>query len=184
MYSKPFERKDNKAPYDGKVGGALWKTKTTNFLVTRIPEMVEALECTEKQEGIITPKMLEEFGSSKKWLRSLAGEKPTYLRILAHHLWGFPNDNLSGDAYSIFGNIPRSQGFEAWREAMRSLNERSTAEVMRLESKVLAPGECSNDGQVLMATEQWEGALKKYLDAGGEELSAKRRRGGLLRLLP
>jgi hypothetical protein len=67
---------------------------------------------------------------------------------------------------------------------MRSLNERSTAEVMKLESKVLAPGECSNDGQVLMAIEQWEGALKRYLDAGGEELSAKRRRGGLLRLLP
>ena len=35
-----------------------------------------------------------------------------------------------------------------------------------------------------MAIEQWEGALKRYLDAGGEELSVKRRRGGLLRLLP
>ena len=138
MYSKPFERKDNKAPYDGKLGGALWKTKTTNFLVTRVPEMVEALEWTEKQESGITPAMLEKFASSKQWRQSLAGERPTELRILSHHLWGFLNENLTGDAYSIFGNIPRSQGFEAWRKAMRSLNMRSTAEVMRLGSKVLA----------------------------------------------
>ena len=67
---------------------------------------------------------------------------------------------------------------------MKSLNERSTAEVMKLESKVLAPGECANEAQVLMAIEQWEGALKRYLDAGGGELSVKRRQGGLLRLLP
>ena len=109
---------------------------------------------------------------------------PTDLKILAHHLWGFLNDNLSGDAYTVFGSIPRSQGFEAWRKAMKSLNERSTAELLKLESKVLAPTECSNDGHVPMAIEQWEGALKRYLDAGGEELSVKRRRGGLLRLLP
>ena len=73
---------------------------------------------------------------------------------MAHHLWGFLNDNLSGDAYTVFGNTPRSRRFEAWRKAMKSLNERSTAEVMKLESKVLAPGECANDGQELMAIEQ------------------------------
>jgi hypothetical protein len=184
MYSKPFERKDNKSPYDGKVGGALWKTKTTNFLVTRVPEMVAALEWTEKQESSITPSQLKGFSDSKTWKRALGGDTPTDLKILAHHLWGFLGDNLSGDAYTVFGNIPRSQGFEAWREAMKSLNERSTAELLKLESKVLAPTECSNDGHVLMAIEQWEGALKRYLDAGGEELSVKRRRGGLLRLLP
>ena len=55
---------------------------------------------------------------------------------------------------------------------------------MKLESKVLAPTECSNDGQVLMAIEQWEGALERYLGAGGEDLSVKRRRGGCLRLPP
>ena len=33
-----------------------------------------------------------------------------------------------------------------------------------------------------MAIEQREGALERYLGAGGEDLSAKRRRGGLLRL--
>ena len=67
---------------------------------------------------------------------------------------------------------------------MESLSERSTAEVMKLETKVLSPTECANEGQVLMAIEQWEGALKRYLDAGGEDLSTKRRQGGLLRLLP
>ena len=35
-----------------------------------------------------------------------------------------------------------------------------------------------------MAIEQREGALKRYLDAGGGDFSATRRRGGLLRLLP
>ena len=35
-----------------------------------------------------------------------------------------------------------------------------------------------------MAIEQWGGALKRYPDAGDEELSVKRRRGWLLRLLP
>ena len=114
----------------------------------------------------------------------LAGDKPTDLRILGHHLFGFLNDNLSGDAHTKYDNVVRSQGFEAWRKVMKSLNERSTAEVMKLETKVLSPTECANEGQVLMAIEQWEGALKRYLDAGGEDLSAKRRQGGLLRLLP
>ena len=77
MYSKPFERKDNKAPYDGKVGGALWKTKTINFLVTRAPEMVAAIEWTERQEGVIDEDKLKEFGESKTWRRCLGGDTPT-----------------------------------------------------------------------------------------------------------
>ena len=162
----------------------MWKTKISNFLVTRAPEMVAALEWTQRQERIITEAKLEEFAESRKWRRSLAGERPTDLRILGHHLWGFLNVNLSGDAFTIFGNIPRSQGFEAWRKVMKGLNERSTAELMKLETKVLSPPECGSEGQVLMAIEQWEGSLKRYLDAGGEDLSEQRRRGGLLRLLP
>ena len=49
MYSKPFGRKDTKAPYDGEVGGALWETKATNFLVIRVLAMVEAFGWTERQ---------------------------------------------------------------------------------------------------------------------------------------
>ncbi len=84
----------------------------------------------------------------------------------------------------MFGNAPRSQGFEAWRNVMKSVTGRSTAELLELGSKVLAPTECSNGGHVPMAIGQWEGALRRYLDVGGEGLIVKRRRGGLLRLVP
>ena len=66
------------------------------------------------------------------------------------------------------------------RRAQRAIDGRA----LELESHVLAPTECSNDGHVLMAIEHWDGAVTRYVDAGGEELSVKRRRGGLLRLLP
>ena len=90
MYSRPFERKSQTSPYDGKTGGALWKKKTTNFLVTRVPEMVAALEWTERQDSVITDASLREFANSKAWRRALAGDKPTDLRIIARHLWGGP----------------------------------------------------------------------------------------------
>ena len=67
---------------------------------------------------------------------------------------------------------------------MRSLSQRSTNDLLKLETKVLSPTQCRQDSQVLMALEHWELAGKNYFDAGGEPLSKSRKKGGLLRLLP
>ena len=104
--------------------------------------------------------------------------------ILGHHLWGSLNTNLTHDAWDIFGNVERSMGFEAWRRVVRGITKRSQAELLKLEDKVLSPSPVTKNGDLLMALVRWEGALKEYQGAGGEDLSAKRRRGGVLRILP
>ncbi len=49
--------------------------------------MVAAVEWTERHDNItITDAKPDTFGASTMWRRSLAGEKPTDLRILGHHL--------------------------------------------------------------------------------------------------
>ena len=104
--------------------------------------------------------------------------------VLSHHIWGFLNTNLSQDAYDIFLNVERSMGFEAWRRVVRGITKRSQADLLKLEDKVLSPPAVAKEQDVLMAIVRWEGALKEYQTAGGEELSDRRRRGGLLRMLP
>ena len=105
-------------------------------------------------------------------------------RVLSHHLWGFLNTNLTGEAYEIFSNVDESMGFAAWRRVLRNISQRTRAELLKLEDKVLAPLQVTKPGEILMALERWELALKTYRDAGGEPLSQKRTQGGVLRLLP
>ena len=157
--------------YDGKSQGAMWKLKVT---------IGDILAWTEKQDKPVT------FEQLKAKLYVASDSVPSRIDpiVLSHLLWGFLNTNLSGDAFTTYGNVKRSHGFEAWRRVVKSLSKRTEAELLKLEGKVLAPVCCSHEGQVLMALEVWQGAIKDYEDAGGEELSKKRRRGGLLRMLP
>ncbi len=75
-------------------------------------------------------------------------------------------------------------GLEAWRRVVRGITKRSEAELLKLEDKVLSPTPVTRNSDLLMALVRWEGALKEYVNAGGEGISEKRRRGGVLRILP
>ncbi len=188
LYSKPFDSKEKgELPhYDGKTGGAMWRRKVTNFFITRVPDLEVLLRWTESFDETITQEVLR----SKPWIAWERRQNKAYIPgsidayVLGHHLWGFLNTNLTSDAWEIFGNVERSMGFEAWRRVVRGITKRSQAELLKLEDKVLSPTPVSKNSDLLMALVRWEGALKEYMNAGGEELSEKRRRGGVLRVLP
>ena len=42
-------------------------------------------------------------------------------RVLCHHLWGFLNENLEGDAWSLLANAERQNGAEVWRRVLRDV---------------------------------------------------------------
>ena len=175
-YSRPFEckGKDELPKFDGRTAGQMWRQKTVKFLITRAPEMGRALAWAEEQTERITAAQV----LAAPWRRAVCP------KVLGHHLWGFLNTALVGDAYTMYANVEESNGFEAWRRTVRNITRRSPAELMRLEGKVLSPQQCSKGGEILMALEHWEAAFKAYSDAGGEPISSKRLANGVMRVLP
>ena len=175
-YSRPFEckGKDDLPKYNGRDGGQMWRQKTVKFLITRAPEMGRALAWAEEQTDKISAAQV----LAAPWRRAVCP------KVLGHHLWGFLNTALTGDAYTMYANVEESNGFEAWRRIVRNVTRRSPAELMRLEGEVLSPSQCSRGGEILMALEHWEAAFKAYTDAGGEHISAKRLANGVMRVLP
>ena len=58
---------------------------------------------------------LDTFGASKLWRRSLASGTPGDLKILSHHLWGFLNICVHGEAKDVLGQANMLDGLNAWR---------------------------------------------------------------------
>ena len=74
---------------------------------------------------------------------------------LGQHLWGFLNVNLTGDAYEVFGNIPRGDGLEVWRRVLEDTCQKTKKEKIDLENAVMQPRPCTTPEQVPMALERW-----------------------------
>jgi hypothetical protein len=127
--------------------------------------MSELLEWAERKPEEITPKLLKTY--SKVGLRDSIA--------LGEHLWGFLNVNPTGDAYEVFGNITRGDGFEVWRRVLEDTCQKTKAEKLALEHAVMQPKPCANPEQVPMALERWMTSLQAYLDVGGENLTTTAR---------
>ena len=110
-HSKLFDAKHAKElpRYKGDGRGAMWRKKVSNYLITRCPEIRAALSRVERQTAEL----------------SLAGVRGAQVRgefqcrhdvvVLAHHLWGFLNENLEDAAWEILDNSEQQNGLEVWR---------------------------------------------------------------------
>ena len=103
---------------------------------------------------------------------------------LGKHLWGFLNVNLHGDAYEVFGNIPRGDGLEVWRRVLEDTCQKTKAEKLDLEHAVMQPRPCTTVEQVPMALERWQTSLQAHLDSGGEKLDDDRKKSSIIKILP
>ena len=175
-YGKLFEVKDAKIlpSFNGKEKGSYWHKKITFYLASRCPEITAILKWVEKQEDPVTDKSLRSCPDTD-------GEDAV---ILSRHLWGFLNVTLTDDAWEIFENIDKGDGFEAWRQVLANVVKKTRIEKIRLERMVLNPPQCQTNDQVPMALERWAGAYKTYRDYGGEPLSDERRKGAVMSMLP
>ena len=84
--------------------------------------MADLLEWVEKKQVLVDTKLLKSY---KK-----VDHRDTV--ALAQHRWGFHNVNLVGDAYEVFGNIPRGDGLEVWRRVLEDTCQKTKAETLAL----------------------------------------------------
>jgi hypothetical protein len=158
-YGRLFEAKEAKflPEFDGETKAGLWRRKVSSYLITKYPDIAELLEWVEKKQTTLDSKSLK------------AHTKIDYKDTIAlgKHLWGFLNVNLHGDAYEVFGNIPRGDGLEVWRRVLEDTCQKTKAEKLDLEHAVMQPRPCTTVEQVPMALERWQTSLQTYLDSGG-----------------
>ena len=175
-YGKLFEVKDAKSLpiFNGREKGAYWHKKISFYLASKCPEIVKILKWVEKQDEPITDQTLMLYGDLET----------DDSMILSRHLWGFLNVSLTDDAWEIFENIEKGNGFEAWRQVLFDVVKKTRIEKIRLERLVLNPQQCKSNDQVPMALERWAGLYKTYRDHGGEPLNDERRKGAIISLLP
>ncbi len=147
------------------------------YLTSRCPEMTSILQWAEQEETEITDEVIRQYGH----MGELDGEDVVHLN---RHLWGFLNINVTDDAWEVFENVDRGQGFEAWRKVLHDVVKKTRAEKIKMERIVLNPPQCSNIEQIPMALERWETAHKNYREAGGTALDDDRKKGALIGMLP
>ena len=150
----------------------------SNYLITRCPEVRSVLAWAEKQTTELPLVKIQEAQMS----RGFACRHDA--AILAHHLWGFLNENLEDAAWEILDNCESQNGLEVWRRITEDFTKKTEAEQLNLEDAVVSPAAAAKPQDVAAALERWDTAYKAYVDAGGDVLSEKKKMGAILRLLP
>ncbi len=156
MRTNLFDNKETKdlLKYNGRDDMELWYRKTTDYLVSRAPDILQVLTMEIQNENLAHDPELLQMGRT--------GELPTKPDVLSHHLWGFLASNLEGQAWEKFGSCERQHGFEAWRRVVQNHVSKTPAERLQLESAALSPPTCSRHQDVEAAILTWEYTVKKY----------------------
>ena len=89
--------------YDGSSKGSTWRSDVFDYFISKCPDAEPWLTWVEQQGPT-------EITGASMTQTAMSGDLMTELNpyVLSHHLRGFLNNNLTGDAFTIFGNIPRS----------------------------------------------------------------------------
>ena len=94
---------------------------------------------------------------------------------LDRELWFFLNLNLTGDAKETFDNLPRLQGFEAWRKIVVPMAPRTLTRMMSLYTEVRNPPRARSLKDVAASFDKWESQLRVYQRCGGVPPPSTRR---------
>ena len=130
-YGRLFEANDAEflPEFDGKNKAGLWRRKISAYLITKYPEMSELLEWVEQKVVAVDSKV-------PKGCKKIDHQDSV---ALGRHRWGFLNVNLTGDAYEVFGNIPRGDGLEVWRRVLADTCQKTKKEKIDLANVVTQP---------------------------------------------
>jgi len=99
-------------------------------------------------------------------------------------LLGFLALNLQGIAKIWINNSKMMEGFDFWREAMKSVRSRNEIRRHELLAPIQQPPIVNKLAEVPLALDKWDGILRGHIEAGGRPPTFEEKRAALLKLLP
>lgn len=163
--------------FDGKKQRSTWKTTTRNYFLTKATDIDYILDLVEAHEDV--PAKAHDIGVA---LRGIL--RSARVQYLAEEVWGYLNLNLTDAAREIFENVPRREGFEAWRKFLKIIGRRCEVCRIELTPKIQSSQAAATLSEVQGALEKWDTDVRHYREAGGRPLSYDERRVALISILP
>ena len=164
--------------FDGNVetsDGDLWYRKIRNHLIAQHKDLKAFLDWAEAK-GAKRIDMSE--------VRSYNGMLDLDPMTLATEIWGFLNANLKGEAHNGFLGVEETNGAEAWRKVVHSINGKTAVRRLALKRGVDAPNGAQDMAEVMQKIERWEEHVRKYVRAGGREPDDEEKMATLLHIVP
>ena len=153
-----------------------WLIKLRNYVAGRTPEIDGFLDWVEVQTEPIDTTMLANSGVCMD-------KEPV---DVSRQLWAMLAAlvALDEDASTVFANVQRLNGAEAYRRITEPIIENRDARRQHYQPKVTNPKSAAKLEDVAMAVEHWESDYRKYLESKGTELDDEQRRLILIDILP
>ena len=110
----------------------------------------------------------------------------TSLTEVSKQLWALLGPTLSKDSAisTVFGNVPRHSGLEAWRRVAEPINDDKTMIRKDLLPLITKPRGASSLDGISAAIEDWDTNIRLFKAAQGSEAVDETKRLTLLQMLP
>ena len=155
-----------------------WVETTRNYLVSKAFEMHAFLLWAESAQAMtITDNHIA-------WLAASGFCSDHEPQRLSRDLWGYLNLCLTGKPKLAFNNVPKGNGFEAWRRLVVPIAPRSDARMHEMHGVINNPPPSKRLSDVMSDLETWENRLVDYYRCGGDPISEKTKVIIGLKMLP
>jgi hypothetical protein len=180
--SRLFDEKTAQEPkfaYDGSNAGSTWRSDVWDYLVSKCPTAEPWLTWVERQgSSEITGEALTQAAMSG----SLMTELNPF--VLNHHMWGFLQHGLHGEARQAFKGEKRQDGFNVWRILTLEINSQTDIRRHGLRTRAQNPPQATDNHGIKKALANWAELYNEYIDAGGTAMDFEERRTQILKILP
>jgi hypothetical protein len=171
--------KEPKYAYDGSRGGSTWRSDVWDYVVSRCPIAEPWVSWVERQGS-------NEITEAKLTEVIMNGVLMTELNpfVFSHHLWGFSQHGLQGEARQVFKAERRQDGFNIWRVLTLEINSQTDCRRHGLRARVQNPPRAGDNQGIKKAFVDWSELYNEYLDAGGVAMDFEEHRTQILKILP
>ena len=165
---------DHKAPQQ-------WLQTLRDYLAGRCDDLDAILDWAERQSQPIgiSP---DAGGDSFPMLMSC----PVDSREISRQLWAFLGPLIVSDSNktSIYKNVQRHNGLEAWRKIAEPINDDKMMILQELLPQITNPKPATDMLGFEGAMRDWQTTIRLYTEAGGEKPTGEPERMAFIRLLP
>ena len=155
-----------------------WLESTRNYLISKAFEMDAFLRWAESAQAV------EITHAHVGWLSQSSFCSDHEPHRLSRDLWGYLNLCLSGKQKLAFNNVPKGNGFEAWRRITLPIAPRSEARLHEMHGDVHRPPSSKRLAEVMGDIDRWENMLVEFYRCGGEPLTDKTKVIIAMKMLP
>ena len=155
----------------------VWLQDVHDYMAGRTQELDQLINWAEQQTEEITPAVA----------RSYAGCLDcASIEEVSRQLWAFigPLVKENSDKASVFRNVPRHNGLEAWRRIAEPINEDKCTRRKELLPLVTNPRSAGSLDDFEGKLVEWETNCRLMVENGGESQSDETKRLALIEMLP